>query len=186
MDGLGEVAPPALRVKGAGRRRFREFRDVFLREMIMPESRLPFQLDAELWEKLKGLEEKGFAREGAFLFRQGDSPKGAFLLLRGSVALSTGDHLLCRNCLPGCLLGLPATVRNKPYSLTAECLEDCEYVRISHEALVSLLESNPQFCMRVVEVLANEVGELRNRMPEHAGRFNRITQQLSRMEDWSV
>jgi CRP-like cAMP-binding protein len=153
----------------------------------MPQSHLPpFQLEAGVWEQLSGLDDHEFAAEGMILFRQGDLPKGAYLLLRGRVALSTGDHMLSRSCLPGCVLGLPATVRNKPYSLTAECMEACEYVRIPHEVLVSLLQSNPEFCLRLVELLANEVGELRSRMPEQASRFNQLTQQLARMDDWSV
>ncbi len=143
----------------------------------MPQSHLPpFQLDRELWTKLTGLKETGFSRKGTVLFRQGDSPQGAFLLLRGSVALSTGHPAarLRRNCLPGCMLGLPATVRNKPYSLTAECLEDCEYVRISHELLISLFSTNHEFCMHVVEILATEVGDLRSRLQQEPNRLVRL------------
>jgi CRP-like cAMP-binding protein len=149
----------------------------------MPHTHMPpFHVDGALWKQLSGLEEIGVCSKGTFLFRQGDSPKGAFLLLRGKVALSTGDAQLCRNCLPGCLLGLPATLRNKPYSLTAECLSDCQYVRISHERLVAVLGSNRDFCMRVVQVLANEVGELRSRLPEEASRLMRVNDQLSELE----
>lgn len=145
---------------------------------------LPFQLDGELSKQLSGLKEAGFACKGTFLFRLGDAPKGAFLLLRGKVALSPAEQSakLRRNCLPGCILGLPATIRNQPYDLTAECLEDCEYVRVSHQALISLLESNRKFSMHVVEVLANEVGQLRSHMPEEASRFEKLKDQLTRSE----
>ena len=146
----------------------------------MPDT--PFQLDDAICEQLRSLKKTGFARKGTFLFCRGDAPMGAFLLLHGKVALSTGDETakLRRSCLPGCLLGLPATVRNRPYSLTAECLEDCEYVQVSHADLTALLESNRKFCMHVVEVLAQEVGELRSRMPEEASRFSRLREQLAR------
>jgi CRP-like cAMP-binding protein len=147
----------------------------------MPNTYLPpFQLDVAICEQLRSLKETEFAAQGTFLFQRGDEPNGAFLLLRGKVALSTGDHTakLRRSCLPGCLLGLPATVRNRPYSLTAECLEDCEYVQVSHADLISLLESNRRFCMHVVEVLAHEVGELRSRMPEEASRFSQLQEQM--------
>ena len=141
----------------------------------------PFQLDALLAMQFSSLEKTGSAKRGTFLFGRGDSPKGVFLLLSGKVALSAGDPAtqLRRSCLPGCLLGLPATIRNRPYSLTAECLEDCQYVRFSHDALMNLLRSNPEFCMRVVEVLANEVGDLRGRIPEQASGFARFKEQLS-------
>ena len=143
----------------------------------------PFQLDDELRAELIGLQEKVFSKKGTLLFRRGDSPKGAFLLIRGEVSLSPGapsGHLR-RSCVPGCLLGLPATVRNRPYSLTAECLEDCEYVPIPRDVLLSVLGSNQAFCMHVVEILATEVGELRSRLQQEANKVVRLPRPPTQM-----
>lgn len=130
----------------------------------------PFQLDGELSMQLSRLGAPVSSKKGTLLFRRGDSPNGAYLLMRGEVKLSAGAGTaeLRRSCQPGCLLGLPATVRNQSYSLTAECLADCECVRVSHEGLIAMLGANKEFCLNVVEILANEVGELRSRLPERA------------------
>ena len=144
----------------------------------MSESRQfpPFQVDDELGIQLSSLGKAVFAKKGTVLFRSGDLPLGAFLLIRGKVSLSAGGPggRLRRSCVPGCLLGLPATVRNKPYSLTAECLEDCEYVPIPREVLLSVLGSNQAFCMHVVEILASEVGSLRNRLQQESNKQVRL------------
>ena len=136
----------------------------------------PFQVDDELGIQLSSIGKAMFAKKGTKLFHCGDSPKGAFLLIRGEVLLTAGapGARLRRSCVPGCLLGLPATVRNRPYSLTAECLEDCEYVPVPREVLLSVLGSNPAFCMHVVEILATEVGDLRGRLQHEANKVLRL------------
>ena len=144
----------------------------------MSESRqfAPFQVDDELGIQLSSLGKAEFAKKGTVLFRCGDLPKGAFLLIRGEVLLTAGapGARLRRSCVAGCLLGLPATVRNRPYSLTAECLDDCEYVPVPRDLLLSVLGSNPAFCMHVVEILATEVGDLRSRLQQETNKVVRL------------
>ncbi len=136
----------------------------------------PFQVDDELRKRLSRVGKPIFAKKGSILFRRGDSLKGAYLLIRGEVSLCAGEPTsrLRRSCVPGCLLGLPATVRNRPYSLTAECIADCECVEIPRDTLMSILGSNPEFCMHVVEILATEVGELRSRLQQEPNRLARL------------
>ena len=145
---------------------------------VMSESRHfpPFHVDDELGIQLSSHGKAEFAKKGTVLFRRGDLPKGAFLLIRGEVSLSAGapGGSLRRSCVPGCLLGLPATVGNRPYSLTAECLEDCEYVPIPRDVLLSVLGGDPTFCMHVVEILATEVGALRSRLQQEANKAVRL------------
>ncbi len=137
--------------------------------MVAGRSLSPFQLDGELRTRFRKVGKPVFTGKGTYLFRSGDSPGGVFLLVSGKVALSAGGAAKTHNpCLPGSLLGLPATVRNRSYSLTAQCLEDCECIRVSAEDFTALLCANPTLCFHVVELLANEVGELRSRLPEEA------------------
>ena len=129
----------------------------------------PFQLDAGLRAQLSRVGTAVLKGKGTWLFRRGDSPKGVFLLVTGKVTLSAGGAATVHHpCLPGRLLGLPATVRNRSYGLTAICTEDCECIRVSHEEFTALLCANPALCLRVVELLANEVRELRSRLPAEA------------------
>ena len=100
---------------------------------------------------------------GTILFRMGNLPMGVFLVLRGRVALSAGNEnsLLTRIASKGSLLGLPSTVNNKPYSLTAEALSEVTVCRIPPHKFREMLTSNPVLGMAVVNILSDEVSSLR-------------------------
>jgi CRP-like cAMP-binding protein len=88
-----------------------------------------FVADPDLIEQLeKRAEPVAFGRDRV-LFHQGDAPKGVYILRRGSAILtnmSDGDALLSVEAGPGSLLGVPAVVGSKPYSLTAEAVDGAE------------------------------------------------------------
>jgi CRP-like cAMP-binding protein len=94
------------------------------------------------------------------LFRQGDSPRGVFILSRGVVRLTTksdGDAVLSVQAAPGSLLGVPAVVGAKPYSLTAEALDGARISLLSCDEFVHLMRTEPILSFRVLQVLAEEV-----------------------------
>ncbi len=97
------------------------------------------------------------------LFRKGDSPKGVFVVLNGKVALTAGDHSSALTRIAGrrSLLGLPSTVGNKRYSLTAQALTDVEVCLVHPKEFRSLLTSNPMIGMAIVRILSKEVSALR-------------------------
>jgi CRP-like cAMP-binding protein len=97
------------------------------------------------------------------LFRAGDPPQGVFLVLRGSILLSAGnrDSSFNRIASKGSLLGLPSTVSDRPYSLTAEALTEVEVCCIPPDDFRSMLASNPILGMAVVNILSDEVSALR-------------------------
>jgi len=97
------------------------------------------------------------------LFSAGGSPQGVFLVLRGRVVLSAGDDHspLRRIAAKGSLLGLPSTVSDQPYSLTAEALTKLEVCRIPPQQFRRMLASDPVLGMAVVNILSNEVSALR-------------------------
>jgi CRP-like cAMP-binding protein len=128
----------------------------------------PFYVDDDLRDQLRELGPTVTMPRATLLFQRGDAPNGLYLLTSGKVRLSAGASTLRRICQAGCLLGLPATVRNRPYSLTAECIDECECIRISHDAFTRYLREHPAFCLRVVELLASELGNLRSRFAEEA------------------
>ena len=94
------------------------------------------------------------------LFRQGDVPRAVFLLNKGVVRLTTrsdGDAVLSVLAATGSLLGVPAVVGAKPYSLTAEALVGAEISMLSCGDFVHLMHTDPTLSFRVLQVLAEEV-----------------------------
>src|SRR5258706_14619039 len=64
-------------------------------------------------------------RRRNFLFRRGDPVFGVFLILSGKVRLGLEKNprnFPCRDFGPGTVVGLPATLSDSPYSLTAEVI----------------------------------------------------------------
>jgi CRP-like cAMP-binding protein len=94
------------------------------------------------------------------LFHQGDAPTGVYILSKGSAKLTSitdGDPLLSIQTGAGSLLGVPAVVGTKPYTLTAEALEGAEVSVLSCEDFVHLMHTEPALSFRVLQVLAAEV-----------------------------
>ncbi len=104
--------------------------------------------------------------KGAVLFRQGQAPEGVYLLQAGKAELTlraTEDGtVLPRTVGPGSVLGLPASIGGKPYSLTAKTLEDCTLGFIERKKVVKLLRDDGHLCMHAVEIIGRELTSLRH------------------------
>jgi CRP-like cAMP-binding protein len=122
-----------------------------------------FEAPAKICALLQSAGKRMSVPQRTILFRKGDLPKGVFLVLRGKVALSAGDDRsrLTRIGSKGSLLGLPSTVGNRRYTLTAETLTDAEVCLIQPEQFREMLASNPVLGMAIVNILSNEVSALR-------------------------
>jgi CRP-like cAMP-binding protein len=68
----------------------------------------------------------------------------------------------------GSVLGLPATMCTKPYSLNAEITEPTRYAFVPSGLVKEFLRTRPELCFEVVEILAREVREMRNATGEVA------------------
>ena len=93
------------------------------------------------------------------LFRQGDPPVGVYVLKKGTAKLtsrSDGAFLLSVEAGPSSVLGVPAVVGAKPYSLTAEAMEGAEISVLSCEDFIKLMHTEPSLAFRVLQVLAEE------------------------------
>jgi len=103
-------------------------------------------------------------RAGEFLFRRGDPVKGVFLLCSGTVRLGL-EHdptgFPSRVAQPDSILGLPATLSNSPYSLTAEVLEDAELIFVRQESLLGLMRDQHDLCFDVMRILTEELAATR-------------------------
>jgi CRP/FNR family transcriptional regulator len=102
---------------------------------------------------------------GDFLFCRGDEVRGVFLILKGEVRLGLDKNpsaFPTRDLGPGNLLGLPATLSNSAYSLTAEVIADCEVIFLSRPAMLELLRQHTNLSFEVMNLLSEELVETRN------------------------
>ncbi len=102
--------------------------------------------------------------KGSVLFRQGETPRGVFLMKHGRARLSmrsdTGRNVTFRNVGPGYVLGVPSTILNKPYLFTAELLEDSQVAFIPSGQVLEFLRKRSDLCFDVVQLLGGELMEM--------------------------
>ncbi len=127
-----------------------------------------FHAHPELQQALEALAKTVTKKKGTVLFRQGNTAKGVYLLRSGKAVLSVHSKgtgmMVPRAVGPGSVLGLPANICGKPYSLTAETLEDCELGFVDRAKIVKLLRKDGQLCLHAVEVVGRELATLRNEL----------------------
>jgi CRP-like cAMP-binding protein len=119
-----------------------------------------FVADPELFRELKSRAKAIALGPDRILFHQGDAPTGVYLLRKGTARLtsrSDGEEIFDVKVGAGSLLGLPAVIGMKPYSLTAEVLEGAELSMLTCEDFVNLMQMEPSMPFRLLQVLAAEV-----------------------------
>jgi CRP-like cAMP-binding protein len=110
---------------------------------------------------------------GSFLFRRGDEVSGVFLISQGAIRLGLERDLPgwpARHLGPGSVVGLPATLSDMPYSLTAEVLEESELVHVPRPRLLELLREKPELCFHIMAILSEELTQTRAAI-EHTRKF---------------
>jgi CRP-like cAMP-binding protein len=128
--------------------------------MSVPKVSTAFVADSELIEELEKRAKPITLGSDRVLFHQGDAPTGVFILRKGTATLSSrsdGDAILSIDAGPGSLLGVPAVIGMKPYSLTAIALEGAEVSVLSCDVFIQLMNTEPTLSFRVLQVLAEEV-----------------------------
>lgn len=119
-----------------------------------------FVADPELVSELEKYAKPVVVGADHVLFRQGDAPRGVYILRKGLARLTSqcdGDAILAVQAGAGSLLGVPAVVGGKPYSLTAEAMEGAELSLLPSDDFVRLMNTEPAIAFRVLQVLAEEV-----------------------------
>ena len=105
--------------------------------------------------------------KNSILFRRGDKAVGVFLVRKGKVRLSLdGTSVASRTLGPGSVLGLPATLNQRPYSLTATIAEDCQLDFVDQEAVLRLLREDTFVCFQALQILGSEISDMRRVMDE--------------------
>ena len=109
-------------------------------------------------QKLNEIKSTAVYPKSAVLFIEGQRPRGVFVLCTGKVKLSTsssqGKTIITKISEPGDVLGLNATISNRPYEVTAEMVEPGQANFISREALLQFLRDHGEVAVRVAEQLS--------------------------------
>jgi CRP-like cAMP-binding protein len=123
----------------------------------------PFEVSQQVSKQIVEIGKTETVSAGTILFRQGQHAKGVFLVLHGRVALSSGDDpvRITRIAEKGSLLGMPASIRDIPYSLTAEAVTNVQYCHLSVAKFRKMLSTNTALGLSVVNILAEEISVLR-------------------------
>ncbi len=99
------------------------------------------------------------------LFRQDEPSVGVFILHNGTVTLSMmsqdGHSLLAAQAKPGSILGLPGTISNEPYTISATAAAGAEVRFVGREDLTALMHADPVMSIKMLQVLAAEVRSAR-------------------------
>jgi len=107
-------------------------------------------------------------RRGAIIFAEGESPRGIFVIKKGKVHLQlhhdSGQLANIREVGPGGVIGLPAVLGNRPYSLTAQTQETTDTIFIARQNLLEFLRDNPSICLQLLGTLSAEVSSMRGLM----------------------
>jgi CRP/FNR family transcriptional regulator len=98
--------------------------------------------------------------QGAVLFVEGQTPRGIFVVCKGSVKLSInspgGRTMIVKLAEPGEVLGLSATISGKPYEVTAETIDPCQINFVKREDFLKFLKDDVEVCFKVAEQLGEK------------------------------
>lgn len=95
------------------------------------------------------------------MFREGDPPRGIFVLCEGRVRLSarseSGKRLTLRIVGPGDILGLSSSLSGHPHQVTAETLDNAQVAVVKREDLLRFLREHREACLHVVSLLSQDL-----------------------------
>jgi CRP-like cAMP-binding protein len=124
----------------------------------------PYTADESLLASFRAIAVEIAVPEGSVLFRQGDPVRGIYVVESGRISLTmteSGRHIKYRSVSKGYILGLPATICDQPYSLTAEASEVSLVRFIEQPRVVEFLRGRSDLCLHVVEILGHELTDMR-------------------------
>lgn len=132
--------------------------------MIFPELGQPYTADESLLASFRAMADETVIGPGKVLFRQGDPAKGIYVVEDGKISLTmteSGRRIKYRTVSRGYILGLPATICDQPYSLTAEVVEPAHVRFVEQSKVVEFLRTRSDLCLHVVEILGHELTDMR-------------------------
>jgi CRP/FNR family cyclic AMP-dependent transcriptional regulator len=109
-------------------------------------------------QKLNEIKSTAVYPKSATLFIEGQHPRGVFVLCGGKAKLFTsasdGKTIITKISEAGDVLGLNATISNRPYEVTAEMIEPGQANFIARDALLQFLRQHGEVALRIAEQLS--------------------------------
>jgi CRP/FNR family transcriptional regulator, cyclic AMP receptor protein len=97
--------------------------------------------------------------KGTILFVEGQEPRGVFILCTGRVKLygaaANGKSVIFRIAEAGEIIGLPSSLSEKSYEVTAEALEPTQANFIRRDAFLGFLREHGEAALKVAEMLSH-------------------------------
>jgi CRP/FNR family transcriptional regulator len=110
-------------------------------------------------QRLNEIKSTAVYPKSTMLFIEGQQPRGVFVLCNGKAKLSTssseGKTIITKISEGGDVLGLNATISNRPYEVTAEMIEPGQANFIARDALLHFLREYGEVAVRVAEQLSS-------------------------------
>jgi CRP/FNR family transcriptional regulator, cyclic AMP receptor protein len=128
--------------------------------MICPvrEEHLFCNLPLPAVQRLNEIKSTAVYPKTTMLFIEGQEPRGVFVLCAGKAKLFTsssdGKTIITKISGAGDVLGLNATISNRPYEVTAEMMEPGQANFIARDALLQFLREYGEVALRVAEQLS--------------------------------
>ncbi len=101
-------------------------------------------------------------KKGEIIFKEGDLPVGMICLCEGKVKLFKegvgGRDQIIRMEKPGDFVGFRALFAGERYNATASAIEDSVICYLEKDILEKVIKSNGNFALRVIQILAKELG----------------------------
>ena len=109
-------------------------------------------------QKLNEIKSTAVYPKTTMLFIEGQQPRGVFVLCAGKAKLFTsssdGKTIITKVSEAGDVLGLNATISDRPYEVTAEMMEPGQANCIARDALLQFLREYGEVALRVAEQLS--------------------------------
>lgn len=109
-------------------------------------------------QRLNDIKSTAVYPKSAILFLEGQQPRGVFVLCAGKAKLSTsskeGKTIITKLSSPGDVLGLNATISDRPYEVTAEMVEPGQANFIARDVFLQFLREYGEVAVRVAEQLS--------------------------------
>src|ERR1700681_1348097 len=109
-------------------------------------------------QKLNEIKSTAIYPKSTMLFIEGQQPRGVFVLCAGKAKLFTsssdGKTIITKISDAGDVLGLNATISNRPYEVSAEMIETGQANFITRESFLQFLREYGDVAVRVAEQLS--------------------------------
>lgn len=104
-----------------------------------------------------------YYRKGQTIFFEGNNSNGVYCVHKGKIKMHKlgldGKEQIIRFAKDGDIMGYRALLSGEPYSLSATVLEDSSICFIPKESLITSIQKDTKFSLKVMELTCKEMGK---------------------------